>query len=691
MPRRPTLTCRRCREKRIKCDKESPCSSCIKNKTPNLCVFDENNDLLLIKGGMALHVFKVSKSVTKKPKAKVTKLATDMPDHYVTGHEDTIDFHDLYFEDNTTSSARSPLEWSFIERKEPALRFLQTWKISTDNTPQERSGVEDQRPLVERIEEVLPEKNAVLHSIKCFFDEVYFFVPLVDYVMFNDDMARILEPRGNGCVLRLTQNSDLANVGILLTVLSFLGLLRSFETDFSNRVSYIQKISLAKLCLRQHTIRNDIYLPVLQLATCLRLFHRVVPDTPEFQSDGDSVLTSTLVHMAYQLQLDRKPENFSPRECNLRGKLWHLITILDTMEATLIGTPLVAIRSTSTKTLLPVGDLTSEASNTPNVELEMAIVSFFGNLSPLLATLRDMIELVLNKTGTTKVSKLAEYVQLMETLMETVLGTLKGKLTTMPKNASAIYVHHKALSIKSLLNYGTFLLSLYTHIRVYFEHKNDIQMAFHYEKKIIQLTVTELLPIVTFIADDPKQYYGPMGALVTTKFFISTLQRSSFTGLSTLTRLRYHLHHYDAIYGKEDTDTHFLLQKVTTKSEICCKIYWQSLRRLIFQFQMDPRPAEKIRDTVEFLSDGTNLNTGAFDKIWRFRYTKEQLLEIIDLYDSGLEDISYSEESFGSSTSLSTDSASPLFDFNIDFDYVAESWMKELDDAMILPDIFLGI
>ena len=181
---------------------------------------------------MALHVFKVSKSVTKKPKAKVTKLATDMPDHYVTGHEDTIDFHDLYFEDNTTSSARSPLEWSFIERKEPALRFLQTWKISTDNTPQERSGVEDQRPLVERIEEVLPEKNAVLHSIKCFFDEVYFFVPLVDYVMFNDDMARILEPRGNGCVLRLTQNSDLANVGILLTVLSFLGLLRSLKPTF---------------------------------------------------------------------------------------------------------------------------------------------------------------------------------------------------------------------------------------------------------------------------------------------------------------------------------------------------------------------------------------------------------------------------------------------------------------------------
>ncbi|EDK39834.2 hypothetical protein PGUG_03932 [Meyerozyma guilliermondii ATCC 6260] len=169
MPRRPTLTCRRCREKRIKCDKESPCSSCIKNKTPNLCVFDENNDLLSIKGGMASHVFKVSKSVTKKPKAKVTKLATDMPDHYVTGHEDTIDFHDLYFEDNTTSSARSPLEWSFIERKEPALRFLQTWKISTDNTPQERSGVEDQRPLVERIEEVLPRKK------RCFaFNQVLF-------------------------------------------------------------------------------------------------------------------------------------------------------------------------------------------------------------------------------------------------------------------------------------------------------------------------------------------------------------------------------------------------------------------------------------------------------------------------------------------------------------------------------------
>ena len=689
MPRRPTLTCRRCREKRIKCDKESPCSSCIKNKTPNLCVFDENNDLLLIKGGMALHVFKVSKSATKKSKPKVTKLATDMPDHYVTGHEDTIDFHDLYLEDNTTASTRSPLEWSFIERKEPALRFLQTWKISANNHPKESFGVEDQRSLVEQIEEILPEKNAIIHSIKCFFDEVYFFVPLVDYVMFNEVMARVLEPKENGCVLRLTQNSDLANVGMLLTMLSFIGLLRSFEIDFSNRDIYTSKIALAKLCLRQYTFRDETYLPVLQLAASLRLFQRVVPDTSEFYNDGNSVLTSTLVHMAYQLQLNKKPESCNARESNLRGKLWHLVTILDTMEATLIGTPLAVDRSTSTKSLLPVGDITPESSNTPNLELEMAIVSFFGNLSPILATLRDLIDLVLNKTGTTKVSKLVEYVQLMETLMETVLGTLKGKLTTIPKNASVIYVHHKSLSLKTLLNNGSFLLSLYTHLRVYFEHKKDTQMAFHYEKKILQLTVTELLPIVTPIADDPKQYYGPMGALITTKFFITSLQRSSYMGLPTLARLRYQLHHYDAIYDKLDTDTYFMIQKVISKAELCCNIYWQCLRKLILQYRMDPRTADKIRESVEFLSDGRNLDTNVFDNIWRFRYTKEQLLEILDLYDSGLEDISYSDERFGSSLSLSTDSASSLFDFNIN--YVAESWMKELDDAMILPDIFLGI
>lgn len=690
MPRRPTLTCRRCREKRIKCDKESPCSSCIKNKTPNQCIYDENNDLLLIKGGMALHVFKVSKSIPRKTKPKVTKLATDMPDHYVTGHEDTIDFYELYLEDSTISSMGSPLEWSFIERKEPALRFLQTWKVTADNTPTEAFVVDDQRNLVERIEEILPEKNAILQAVQGFFDEVYFFVPLVDYDKFNEDMGRILEPKGNGCVLRLTQNSDLANVGILLTMLSFIGLLESFEIDFSNRDMYTTNVALAKLCLREYTFRDETNLPVLQLAASLRLFQRVVPESSEHYSDG-SVLTSTLVHMSYQLLLNDKPETSNLKEYNLRGKLWRLVIILDTMEATLIGTPLAVDRNRCTKSLLPVGDITPEASNTPNLELEMSIVSFFGNLSPILATLRDLIDLVLSKNGKTVVSKMVEYVQLMETLMETVLGTLKGKLTPIPKNASVIYVHHKSLSLKSLLNNGSFLIALYAHLRVYFERKQDIRMAFHYEKKILQLTVAELLPIVTPIAEDPKHYCGPIGALITTKFFITSLQRSSYMGLSTLARLRYQLHHYDSIYGKLDTDTYFLIQEVISKAETCCNIYWQCLRKLILRYRMDCRIADTIKDSVEFLSDGRNLDVDVFDDIWRFRYTKNQLLEMRDLYDSGMEDISFSDERFGSTTSLSTDSATSLFDFHIDFDHAADSWMKELDDAMMLPDIFLGI
>lgn len=53
---------------------------------------------------------------------------------------------------------------------------------------------------------------------------------------------------------------------------------------------------------------------------------------------------------------------------------------------------------------------------------------------------------------------------------------------------------------------------------------------------------------------------------------------------------------------------------------------------------MDVSKADKIRDRVEILSDVRSVDTDAFDNILRYHYTKEQLLAVLDLYDSGLED-----------------------------------------------------
>lgn len=38
---RPVKSCLTCRSKKLKCDREQPCSQCVKNKHPERCVFDE--------------------------------------------------------------------------------------------------------------------------------------------------------------------------------------------------------------------------------------------------------------------------------------------------------------------------------------------------------------------------------------------------------------------------------------------------------------------------------------------------------------------------------------------------------------------------------------------------------------------------------------------------------------------------
>ncbi|CAI5758845.1 unnamed protein product [Candida verbasci] len=42
--KRPSLVCTNCRRKKVKCNRESPCSNCVKSKCPNSCIYDDGLD-----------------------------------------------------------------------------------------------------------------------------------------------------------------------------------------------------------------------------------------------------------------------------------------------------------------------------------------------------------------------------------------------------------------------------------------------------------------------------------------------------------------------------------------------------------------------------------------------------------------------------------------------------------------------
>lgn len=646
MPQRPTLTCKRCREKRIKCDKEAPCSSCIKSNNSNSCVYDENADIITYKGGTHLHVFRVSKANPRPSRARTTQLASEVPQYY-TATEDIINFHESDF-----PCFGSPLEWSFVEQKDPALQFLQTWR-SLDTGGQSSDQTMDKQQLRQQIKLHLPPKAEIQEAINYFFDRIYFYVPLVDYAMTYEDLESIVEVGGGGQYLSITVH-QFVTVGLLLAILGFVAALK----ERIGITADTKHISLARQCFFSELSLN---FRKFQLGMIILLYDRVVPD-PAGIHGIPPLLTRTLVDMAHQLRLDVRQEITDLRKHNLYGKAWHLLKVFDTMDATR-GLPLL-VRRSSEKYFLPVAEITSNSSNTPNLDLEMSIILFFGTVEPLLATLRDLVEMAANKKGT-KAAKAGELIQVMEILIESVLGTFKGKLTPMPEEASAIQVHHKSLAFKSLLNNLTFLLTLYTHLRIHFERKMDSDMAFYYQKKIVQLTIVELLPIVSPLVDNHSYYYGHMGALITTKYFIACLQRASHMALATLTHLKYHLYHLSEEYG---TDAFFLV-KVSSMAETCLGVYWSCLRRLLVQNRMDLSSADVIKQCLDFIDTKENLPYELFGGQWRIRYSSAQLFELMELFESGMKDIPFAD----SATSSSVDVSPSLF--HVDFEADCLLWL----------------
>lgn len=689
MRKRPILTCNRCREKRIKCDKQSPCASCIKNNCVDECVVAENGNVLLERDGRALCVFRVSKNPNMKTKLNVLKLSTKIPGH-VTPHRHTINFYDYQANGNEEATPSYPMEWRFIEMKEPALRFLQqARKLETTKEQETLSQEFDEFNLVSNIERSLPSLESIFETVADFMEQLYFFIPLLDYLSFNLELRRILYEDAHGTHLLLQKEDDLAFIGIFLIMQFFVAFARYMRQLSSKLDCSPSSIILAKQCLRRYMDKGAHYFVVLQLGLMIHFYQKVVPLNFDKETGSGKVFTSTLVQMAYALKIHEKQPGLVKRDYNLKSKTWYLVTVLDTMEATLLGAPIMVDRRTYTKWLLPVAEITTETSNTPNVDLEMAIISFFTALNPLSATLRDLNELITNMAGFTQLSTIAEHVELLESLMETNLGTLKGKVTALPKEASLIQIHHKALSVKTLLSCGVFLLALYAHLRIHFEQNNDPRTAFFYEKKIHQLTIVEMLPIVASLVNDHQKYFGPLGALVTTRFFITMLERSSTLCLATLARLKFHLYNFSTIYALFDDERFEMLQRLITKSELCCDIYSTCLKKFPRLFGTNST-ADHIQDCLNFMKSRDNFDSTSFNKVWSIPYTKDQLQELLDLYEIGMEEISILSDQT-SAQKLPIDLLSISSDPSVNIDSVNEDWLFQESVHVGLPDAFFGI
>lgn len=278
----PTV-CTVCRRRKMKCDKAKPhCTSCVKNNTTNLCVYEEqpwatnteqqklkdqifqlqqqNNELkkLLSFNAKNSHNYSLgsdSSSTSESPFSSNFNFI--LPDQPVNDPvmELTEDFDLLLLKENKMAHYGST-SYMAVVSKDPILRdimskYLDQQKLGInfdkyflydqrkqliynetchivgradfdDTSVFESDLKKNHLDLIESINKILPPVNIIKALIDHFFNETYVFIPFIDEASFRKNVEGIITTTASGqAKLKINNYSLLVSVAVLLCVLRF--------------------------------------------------------------------------------------------------------------------------------------------------------------------------------------------------------------------------------------------------------------------------------------------------------------------------------------------------------------------------------------------------------------------------------------------------------------------------------------
>lgn len=387
--------------------------------------------------------------------------------------------------------------------------------------------IENELRLIDKIQVFLPKRKVIWKLILVYFQDVYPFMPFVDEECFRREIERMIGP----CAyvdekvetIKVEKRLDLACLGVLLIILrlSYLSLftnrndinehrlynkdpatsLMAYNYLLSNPIT-MNIIDVAQECLDQFNLFRNPSLPVLQLAFFMKLYHTYAPEDGDGADGGDaSAMLALLTLMSISMGYHREPENYkdpdsepSPSD-NLGRKIWHYLVLNDLHLSYTFGTPLGIARG-SYDTKVPFYKPGEETLK--DKELDRFVTGSLFRLAVLYLPVRNILHLVLNVEGRTKMSELCKIMSDFEIMIVKEYGTLTDCLTLGEgkyANLSRTFKTKFYLAVKS------FYIIIYFYFYLYYEQKN-VSLSFFYMKKILLISINELMPhYVDFIGN----------------------------------------------------------------------------------------------------------------------------------------------------------------------------------------------
>lgn len=697
MPRRPTLTCKRCRERRVRCDKKKPCLSCIKHKAPHLCVYESTNELHFPKGNSTYHIFKIDQK--KATKDVINSQLVKEFDNNKNGvgsedrGEEIIDFYEHF---NAQSSSQyvnnGPLSWNFVEEIEPALCKLKKY-ILLLNFISSEDEMKLQEPkkgnftfnaigeefstfdsIRQKLISKLPENNKVWESVSDFFKWIYPYMPFFDQISFCNALSRILGEvhEDNQNEMNISKNDDLAILGIVSLMIHLSLLLKSLQ--FNEGCSETLKsgayaFEAARLCYKHYQLSEQLSVPILQLSMTIRMYQRFAPEFREgVYNVTPGIYISLLLQTAYSLGLNRDPIDYPPRERNLRRKLWRYLLLLDINESFINGTPLFSNTIYYNTISCSPEEIDENSSNILDLNLEKDVVSFLLNLLQHLAPQIEILNMTLSLKGGTKIKDFLNCVSSLEVNFFSHYTRIEGINIPLNERDLEADIYKKSHRLKMVLGPSVLFLSIYLHLMVFFENKNDQEKMLDFQLRIQELTLGKMMSLLFSLSQNLKEILGPSGVLLVNSYFYQFVYRSAVVNITVLYRLKFHLHNIERIYASssDQSSISVLLQEAISNLKECVRCTLDCLESLRGNYYMTIK-TKKILDLYLRVIDRHELyalNIGS-QKLGKICYTPEFLVNLNRIYVSTLS----SRPKKSPLSEMSSDDSVMLSDFDFDFDF----------------------
>lgn len=491
--------------------------------------------------------------------------------------------------------------------------------------------------MVEKLLLFIPSRKVLWMLIDRFFARVYVYFPFLDQTDFELQIARLLgsDSREHEKITKIytTQKMDTIYMGLLIIVLRFgyLSLFKNSEalnearlypqesTKEAEEVLFLMSnpipmdsVDLAQMSLHQFGFLRYSNLRILQLCLYLKLYYIYAPENCDSADDTNAKAnTAMLVNTALSLGLHREPDRYGQRARDektdhLCRKIWYFLLNLDITESISTGLAPCTNRDYF-DTSPPYYEPGNE--NVRDTEVESNAVKILRRFDKFYDPLHQVVSKVA-KVGNQM--NVACFCKLLDKLEAEYLNDLKPEIFEQteltPVDAAA------AIESKTYMQMNFFILCVSFHFFNFYERLGDLNLAYFYLKKVLNVALNIVLPFYDGYAEKSSVWFrdstdiafAPTLQTLTHKCLIVLLAVSMRCRFSMLECETLHNHERSLLCDSGYKRRYDLLNEVHDLScaclnyflDICSTLsnrYYYSWRCLKAQRKM-----KKIRENPEF-------------------------------------------------------------------------------------------